>query len=419
LQTVSGFRDRLGQEQKWWGYYERVAFEVMEKYNFLLVHPASVEYTTAFTRSYGKDHDLVNENLFTLLDPRGEHISLRPSMDISYIRAYYNAHKQDFENGMPIEHWYTIGSIFGEKLEPREKLGLFLSVIGNDHPVVDAECALAMYRFLEALGFSSIQVLINSIGSEQSQQQYKQELVAFYKDRKKDLPDKHHSDITKNPLAVLSATDEATKQVNVEAPQSVDWLTDDDKDHFIRVLEYLDELDIPYMLAPDLVPVNEYRHKTQVALKVTTEDGTEYILARGGRSDGLAKDSIEDMDIPMMNMTLDLDKCLTATRNAKMDIPQERVAQVFLAQLGDEAKKRALSLREELHEAGIQTIEHYGQDSLKKQLEQAVEYQVQYTCILGQKEILDGTILIRDMDGGIQEEVPLDKIVSELKKRIE
>lgn len=417
LQLASGFRDRIGAEQKWWGFFSEVAFEVMEKYNFLLVHPATVEYTTAFTRSLGKDHALVDENLFTLLDPRHEHISLRPTMDISYLRAYQTLHKQDFENGVPIDHWYTIGSVYGDKLEPREKLGLFMSVIGNDHPVVDAECTVAAVRYLQALGFQQIQVLVNSVGGKQSQAQYKQELVAFYKERKKDLADQYQSEITKNPFEILQATDEKTKQVNMEAPQCVDWLVDDDKEHFMRVLDYLDELDIPYLLSPELVPMKEYRHQTIIAIQATTEDGTEYILAKGGRADGLAADSV-DVEVPMMNMMIDLDKCISAVRTAKMEIPSQRLPQIFMAQLGDDAKKRSLSLREELHSQGIKTVEHYGQDSLKKQLEQAVELGVKYTCILGQKEILDGTILIRDMDGGIQEAVPLDKLVSELKKRL-
>ncbi len=416
LQLVSGFKDRIGSEQKWWGYFSKVAFEVMEKYNYLLVHPASVEYTTAFTRSLGKDHVLVDENLFTLLDPRHEHISLRPTMDVSYMRAYHTVHKQDFENGMPIDHWYTIGSVFGDQLDPREKLGMFMSVIGNNHPVVDAESTVAAVRYLEALGFKQIQVLINSVGGKQSQSQYKQELIAYYKDRKKDLPEKYQAEITKSPYEILIATDEQTKKVNLEAPQCVDWLVDDDKEHFMRVLDYLDELDIPYLLSPELVPTNEFRHQTIIAVKAVTEDGTEYVLAKGGRADNLAADSI-DMEVPMMNMMVDLDKCMSAVRTAKMEIPVERLPQIFMAQLGDDAKKRSLSLREELHAEGILTVEHYGQDSLKKQLEQAIELGVKYTCILGQKEILDGTILVRDMDGGIQEEVPLDKLVSELKKR--
>lgn len=417
LQTVSGFRDRLGAEQQWWGYFQEVAFELMEKYNFLLVHPASVEYTTAFTRSYGKDHPLVQDNLLTVLDPRHEHISLRPSFDVSYMRAYYNRHKQDFENGVPIEHWYSIGSTFGEQFEPREKLEMHMGVIGNDHPVVDAECTVAAYRYLQALGFNQIQVLVNSVGGDQSQQAYKQELVAYYKDRKKEVCQKCQPLIGKSALQILGCETTECKEVNLEVPQSVDWLVDDDKEHFIRVLEYLDELEIPYMLSPELVPYQEYRHKTLIALKVTSEEGADYILARGGRADGLGSDSME-MNLPMMNMTINLDRCLTATRSMKMSIPVERLPQVFVAQLGDDAKKRALGLREELHAAGLKTIEHYGKDSLKEQLEQAVELGVKYTCILGQKEILDGTILIRDMDGGIQEAVPLNKLIPEIKKRL-
>lgn len=417
LQTASGFRDRMGPEQKWWNYYQEVAFEVMEKYNFQLVYPASVDYTTAYTRSFGKNHPLVQDNLLTIMDPRHEHISLRPSMDISFMRAYYLTHRNDFENGIPIAHYYTIDSIFGEKYDPREKLQVFMTVIGNDHPVVDAECTMAAYKYLQALGFKDIQVLVNSIGGSSSQEQYNQELNAYYKERKKEVCDPCQKYVGKETMRVLACEKDSCKEVASQAPQSVDWLIEDDKQHFIRVLEYLDELEVPYLLSPELVPTDNYYLKTQIALKVTTEDGTTYILAQGGRYDGLAADSI-DMELPAVNMIIDLDRCLTATRTAKLKIPKERTAQVFLAQLGDDAKKKALSLREDLHAEGIQTIEHFGQDSLKKQLEEAVAAKVAYTCILGQKEILDGTILVRDMEGGIQEEIPLDKLVSELKKRL-
>lgn len=419
LTIVPGFKDRVGAGRTWWSFYEEVAHEVIEKkYNFFKAHPASVEYTTLFTRSLGKDHPLINDNLLTLIDPRHEHISLRPSLDASLVRAYYLLHKNNFENGIPIEHWYTIGSVYGELQDPRESLQLFMTVLGNDHPVVDAECTLAGYRYLQELGFKNIQVLVNSIGGTQSQSAYKSELVAYYKEHKKDIPKEYQAYITKDPLKIFASDDEACKKLRAEAPQSVDWLADDDKEHFIRVLEYLDELELPYMLSPELLPENEFLHKTIIALKVTTEDDTEYILGRGGRFDGLAS-SLVDMDkFAAMKMVIDLDKCLTATRNQGLEVPQDRLPQVFLAQLGDAAKKKALVLREQLHDAGIVTIEHFGRDSLKDQLEQATQLGVKYTCLLGQKEILDGTVLIRDMDGGIQEEVPQDKLLTEVKKRL-
>lgn len=417
LQTVSGFKDRLSAERKWWGYFLEVAFEVMEKYHFNLVHPAAVEYSTLYTRSYGKDHPLVDGNLLSLVDPRQEHISLRPTYDLSFLRAYVLHHKQNFENGLPIENWYAFGSVFGEHFEPREKQQLFMSVIGNEHPVVDAECAVAAYRYIQALGFTNIQVLVNSIGGKQSQQMYRQELNTFYKDRKRQVCETCQPYITKSPLQLLACERQECQQVRSEAPQSVDWFTDEDKQHFFRVLEYLDELQVPYSLSPELVPpLNEYLQKTLFAIKVTGETGASYILARGGRYDGLP--ILDGKEIPAMKMTIDLDQCLKAVRSQNMKIPVVRLPQIFLAQLGDEAKKKCLGLREQLHAAGIKTVEHFGKDSLKDQLEQATKLGVKYTCVLGQKEMLDKTIMIRDMDGGIQEEVPQAKLVAELKKRL-
>lgn len=419
LQNVVGTKDRIGSDRKWWSYFTELAFEVMEKYNFFLVHPSTLEYTTLYTRSLGKDHPLVDKNLFSFVDPREEHISLRPSFDVSYLRAYYLLNKQHLaEGGMPIENWYSIGSVFGDKRDPRETFELFMSVIGNTHPVVDAECTVAAYRFLQAIGFQQIQVMVNSIGGKQSQQMYRQELTAFYKDKKRQVCESCQGYISKNPLMLLACERQECQQIRSEAPQSVDWFTDEDKQHFIRVLEYLDELEVPYMLAPELVPFDEYVQKTLVAIKVTLDSGSSYILARGGRYDGLALE-MGDQDIAGMKMSINLDDLLRAVRSQSLKIPTERLPQVFLAQLGDEAKKKALVLRETLHAAGIKTFEHFGKDNLKDQLEMAMKMGVKYTCVLGQKEILDGTILIRDMDGGNQEEIPRDKLVPELKKRLD
>jgi len=416
-QVVTGFRDRVGRDSEWWGHFQKVAFEVMQKYNYKLVHPTIVEYTTNYTRSLGKDHAIVGENIFTLMDPKGEHISLRPNYEASFMRAYHVLHKNDFEEGIPIDHWYTIGSVFGNNFEPREKMQAYLTAIGNSHPVVDAECTVAAYRFLQALGFENIQVLVNSIGDKQSQTNYKKELTQFYKDRKKEVCEVCKPLVVRNPMQALACERDLCKVLRPEAPQSVDWLTESDKDHFIRVLEYFDELEIPYLLSPELIPYNDYHQKTLTGLQVTTEEGTKYILAHGGRYDGLSP-SISDREISAMHMTVDLDMCLTAVRNMGMKIPEARKPQIFLAQLGEDAKKRALALREEMHAAGITTVEHYGQDSLKNQLEEATSLGVKITCILGQKEILDGTILVRDMEGGNQEEIPLDRLEAELKKRL-
>lgn len=420
LQSVEGFKDRAGLDSEWWGYYLLVAMETMQKYNFHLVYPSSIDYTALHARALGKDHPLLQGNIFSLLDPRDEHICLRPNFEVSFLRAYYQLHKTTLETEKikPIENWYTLHSVYGDKMDPREKLQLFISVIGNDHPVVDAECTVAAYRFLQALGFTNIQVLINSIGDDQSQQAYKKELSTFYKDRKKDVCNICQPFVVRNPIQALACEREECSTLRQEAPQSVDWLTEGDKQHFVRVLEYLDELEVPYLLAPELIPFNEYDQKTVTALQVTTEEGVKYILAHGSRYDGLAQ-KLVDEDIPSMRMTIDLDRCLTAIRTLKMQIPEKRLPQVFFAQLGDEPKKKALSLREELHAAGIKTVEHFGRDSLKQQLEQATNLGVKITCILGQKELLDGTILIRDMDGGIQEEVPIDKLIPEIKKRLQ
>jgi len=223
-----------------------------------------------------------------------------------------------------------------------------------------------------------------------------------------------------NPLRILDSKEEAVQELIEDAPQIVDYLDEESRNHFIAVLEYLDELDMPYALQPRLVRGLDYYSRTtfEIFLKDEFEDGKKLnALGGGGRYDGLSQ-QLGGRPTPAIGAAAGVERVINALRDKNIKIPPVKKYDLFIAQLGPEARRKALTLFEILKDSGWSIGESFSKDGLSTQLERANKTGAQFTLILGQKEILEGTIIIRDMSSGIQEAVVFDKIISELEKRI-
>ena len=213
----------------------------------------------------------------------------------------------------------------------------------------------------------------------------------------------------------------------------MDGLCEDCRSHFIKVLEYLDELDIPYNLNPILVRGLDYYNRTVFEIwpasaevtadkPVNAEAGKVEIprqnaLGGGGRYDGLVE-YMGGRETPACGFAIGIERVISKIKEKNIPLRDEEKGDIFLAQLGDQAKRKIMKLFEELRKAGLNVRQAFSKDSLKSQLEAANKMGVKYTLILGQKEVMDGTILIRDMESGIQEIVDYKKIMGEIEKRL-
>jgi len=273
---------------------------------------------------------------------------------------------------------------------------------------------------MQELGLDIV-VKINSIGTVDTRREYIMELVSYFKQFRSKLSELDKKRLTKNPLRLLDSKEEGMEELKVNAPQIVDWLDDDSKAHFMKVLEYLDEVDVPYELDPFLVRGLDYYGKTVFEIVAMSDDGkkSQNALAGGGRYDDL---------VPMlggrteaggaMGAAVGVERVINAMKHKGIDIPKRRKVDVFFAQLGEAARRQGLAIFEDFRKAGIATAEAFGKGSLKAQLELADKMGAQITLILGQKEVLDGTIIIRDMESGGQEIVNVTKVGEIVKKMI-
>jgi len=219
---------------------------------------------------------------------------------------------------------------------------------------------------------------------------------------------------------VLDCKESQCRSVIDEAPQIIDWLSDESKQFFMKVLEFLDDMEVPYILRATLVRGLDYYSDTVFELYTAEEGETtaQSALGGGGRYDGLVE-LLGGRPTPASGFALGLERIASVIRRAHEaagSAPEIDLPKVYLAQLGEQARRRALYLIEKLRRSGIPTQHNIGKSSLKGQLELANKTGVKNVFIIGQKEVQDGTIIVRNMESGNQEIIDQNKIVQEIER---
>lgn len=415
---VRGVRDVLPADQPYWRQAFEMAQSLCDAYSVDRIETPVLEETGLFVRSVGKQTDIVEKEMFSFETTGNEHVTLRPENTASICRAYI--HHGMLNLPQPVKLWYW-GPQFRHERPQSGRYRQFwqygVEMIGESDAVIDAQLALIAWRFLKDLGIDTV-VRINSIGTPESRVNYRNALVAYFRPKRNRLSEEDKKRLLKNPLRLLDSKDPAMAELKAEAPQIVDWLDEPSKNHFMRVLEYLDEVGVPYQLDPFLVRGLDYYTQTVFELYDTseTDETAQSALGGGGRYDGLME-ILGGRPTPAAGFALGIDRIISKLKALKPTLPEKKV-EVFVAQLGEAGRKRALALFEELRLANIKTAEAFAKGSIKVQMEIANRLGARWAIIVGQKEVLDGTAIIRDMDAGTQEIVDGRKVVHELQKKM-
>ncbi len=416
-QLLRGFHDVLAEDQVYWEAIRQKVNSLAFAYSFDRMELPILEPTELFVRSVGKQTDIVEKEMFQFQDQSGANVVLRPEATASTARAY-------IEHGMvdrpqPVKLFYE-GPMFRYDRPQAGRYRQFnqfgFETFGSDEAIIDAQLILIADRFFRELGIP-VTMQVNSIGTTETRNEYKIELVAYYRTHRNEICEDCKRRLTRNPLRVLDCKVEGCRAVTANAPQIIDWLDESSKEHFMRVLEYLEEVDVHYVLAPHLVRGLDYYSRTVFEIVPEGTDGSQSALGGGGRYDGLVE-LLGGRPTPACGFAIGIERTVAALKERQI-LPEVRGRRdIFLAQLGDVARRKGLALFEAFRQEGVPVAEAFGKSALKAQLELADKYQVKYTLILGQKEVLDGTIIIRDMESGVQETVDMNKVVGIIKKKL-
>jgi len=411
-----GITDIAQEDQKYLRHFLRKAETLLEYYNFERIETSVLENQDLVRRVIVSE-DNIEKKLFNFKS-KEEALALRYDHIISVARLYVGNGMNSLPHPVKL---YCLGPTFSSQeqddTKKRQSNQLGVVTIGDATEIVEAELIFMAHKLLDHLGFDNYNVHINSMGDASCRLSYAKALRDHFKSRSKKLCSDCRDNIKVDPLKILLCKKEDCREASKEAPQSVDFLDEECRTHFKHVLEYLDEVKIPYILNPMLVGDRDYYGRTIFRfLPEQDEQGIDPIII-GGRFDKLI-DTLGGPRTPAAGFIMDLDKVFSIFRNSGATIPDHRPKpKLFFAQLGEMAKRKSLVLFENFRKAGIEAKSSLGRDSIKSQLRIAGRYGVKYTLIFGQREAVDGTVILRDMETGVQETIPVEKIVDEIKKR--
>ncbi|MFZ1735475.1 MAG: histidine--tRNA ligase [Candidatus Moraniibacteriota bacterium] len=418
LQTLRGMRDILPDEQPYWERIRRLLASACQEFGFQRIDTPIAEYANLFIRSIGTGTDVIDKEIYLFETRGGDKAALRPELTASIARAYIEHGMQSLPKPVKL---FSTGPLFRydrpQEGRYREHWQANFDIFGESDAILDAQVFQIAARILTQLGLKNIEFQVNSIGTLEGRKEYRKILVRYLESQRHKLCQNCKDRLLLNPLRVLDCKEDKCVQVTANAPQSADYLDADSREHFKLLLEYLDELELPYVVNPRLVRGLDYYTKTvfEIYSTSTERNGKKASLGGGGRYDGLIK-SLGGEQTPAIGFALGMDRLVLEMIRLGGKPYRESRPKVFLAQLGDCAKKKSLRVFSDLQKNDILVAESFGRGNLKAQLRAANRVAAEITVIIGQKEALDGTAIVKDMVSGTQEMVRQDKLVGAIKK---
>ena len=422
FQAPTGMHDILPGDQKYFQKIYDVTKNIADFYGFKKIDTPMVEEAELFSRGIGLSTDIVQKEMYSFKTKGGDFLALRPEGTAPVVRAFIEQGMQNLPQ--PVKLWY-FGPFFRYEKPQAGRFRQFwqfgFEVLGEKSPVIDMQIIQVFYNILRELKFQDLTVEINSIGDHQCRPYYKKLLVSYFKSRVSSLCSNCRKRLKENVLRILDCKEGKCQRIVSQAPQILDHLCGECHDHFKEVLEFLDEINLPYQLNPYLVRGLDYYTKTVFEIfsqEEFLEKKTKNSLAGGGRYDSLVK-LLGGKDTPACGCAAGVERiaALLKTKTSLKFIPLSR-PRIFLAQLGGLGKRRSLGLLEEFRKAKIPIAESLSKDSLRSQLGRANRIGVDFVLILGQKEALEDQIIIRDMKTGKQQTIKLEKVIEKMKKKL-
>ena len=419
FQSPKGMSDILPGVAKYWEKFFKVAKEIAAYYGFETIETPILEMAGVFEKGIGSNTDIIEHEMYTLKTKGGDFFALRPELTAGMVRAYIE--NGFFNQPQPVK-FFHYGPVFRHEAPQAGRYRQFhqadFDIIGEGDAVIDAQIIQLIYSVLTEIGLKNLNIRINSIGDKNCWNRYRDEIKMYYRNKVNRLCKNCKKRFKENPLRLLDCKEDECVALKESAPSSIDYLDKACHDHFKAILEFLDELGIPYILDPYLVRGLDYYTRTVFEIALEEAVGSQITLASGGRYDYLIN-GLGGKPTPAIGGSIGVERVVNEMRRQDVKtVSLKPKTRVFLAQLGDLAKKKSLKLFGEFRKNNIFVSESFGRNSIKAQLRVADRLGADLAIIIGQKEAIDNTAILKEMQSGVQEMIPIEKIIDEVKKRL-
>ncbi len=413
MQTIRGFRDILPEHIDLWQKVEQEAASLFKAFGYREIRIPVIEKTALFARSIGEATDIVEKEMYTFEDRKGDKLTLRPEATASISRAYIQ-HKMYATD--PVRKFFMIGPMFRRERPQKGRYRQFYQidaeVFGVDSAYIDAELIFLLNELLNRLGLTGLSAHINSLGCPECRPAFQKALLDFLGNKKEGLCDNCKRRMTKNPLRILDCKVETCRQALGGAPATVDHLCSACEDHFNIVQTTLKRQNVDFLVDKSLVRGLDYYTRTAWEIQ-TTSLGAQSAVAGGGRYDGLVKE-LGGPQTPAIGFAIGFDR-LVEVMEELGKTPEQDPLDLFILPLGDEAMEKAYAWSCDLNLAGITTQTDFRGRSMKSLMKRADKLNACHVLIAGENELAQGKLILRNMNTKDQVFVAMDNLADELK----
>jgi len=412
IHLIRGFKDILPGEIELWQYIEKTAAGLFEDFGFSEIRVPIMERTELFSRSIGEDTDIVEKEMYTFPDRKGDLITLRPEATASVVRSYI---QQRLYAADPVRKLYTIGPMFRRERPQKGRYRQFYQIdaeiFGAASPMADAQLIFMLVSLFNQLSVTDATAHINSLGCPGCRPKFREALSQLLENAKSDLCPDCLRRCVRNPLRVLDCKVPSCREAVAKAPSVIDFLCPECRDHFDTVQRMLDSMNVPYVLDKRLVRGLDYYTRTAFEIQ-TAALGAQNAIAGGGRYDGLVK-MLGGPDTPAVGFAIGFDRLAEIVALSGRDFTKG--PDVFIASLGRDSQARAFEWAGGLSLAGIATEMDYSDRGLKGLMKRANRINARYVLMVGEKELQEGRLILRNMATKEQVPVPVDSVVDSVK----
>lgn len=409
-----GTQDILPGEVEKWQLIEQKARELCERYQYQEIRTPIFEHTELFHRGVGDTTDIVQKEMYNFKDRGGRDLTLRPEGTASTVRAYVEKKMFGLAN-QPVKLYY-MGPMFRYERPQAGRFRQFvqfgIEALGSSDPAIDAEVISLAMNLYKELGLKKLRLVINSLGDKESRNAHREALINHFKPSIGEFCSDCQTRLEKNPLRILDCKQDREHPLMKTAPAITDFLNDDSRAYFEKLQKYLTLLDISFVVDPNLVRGLDYYNHTAFEIMSEAEGfGAITTLCGGGRYNGLAED-IGGPETPGIGFALSIERFIAALDAEGIELNLNEGIDCYLVSLGEEAKDYTVGLLQQLRQAGFSAERDYLDRKIKGQFKAADRVKAKFVAVLGDDELKNEVINLKDMTSGEQKEIKLDSFIT-------
>ena len=421
VNNVKGTRDIIGEEANAFNYIENLLKQICELFAYNEVKPPVLEHTELFIRGVGESSDVVRKEMYTFLDKAERSVTMRPEFTAGIMRLIIQ-NKLLATNELPLKTYY-VGPVFRYE---RPQLGRYrqfyqfgVEAVGNNTPEIDVETIVLAYTILTSLNLDNVSVKINTIGDEESRNNYRTALKEYFSKYLDQMCPDCHSRFELNPLRILDCKVPEDQKIVANAPKMKDYLSNNAKERFNKVLKLLDEMDIPYEVDDTLVRGLDYYSETVYEFHYVSSNGNNYgAIGAGGHYGGLVKE-LGGPDVAGVGFSFGIDRLYSVLRDDDL-LPDglDNPIEIYVMPMGEVAKPLAMQTAAALRISGYRVDMCFEEAKLGNMFKRAERKGAKFAVIIGENEVNNQEVIIKNLATTTQNSVPVSELIEKISQEM-